>query len=147
MATLQRVRSGFTYAGDTNLKVLTCPDCGVTYAIPLTMQEHAWQRGQRQIVWFCPNGHELGYNGPSQAERERDAARAALTRAQDRATAERDLREHTERQLRSQKAATTRAKKRHAAGVCPCCNRTFQQLTRHMASKHPDYDPTKEATP
>lgn len=22
---------------------------------------------------------------------------------------------------------------------CPCCNRTFQNLQRHMTSKHPDY--------
>jgi hypothetical protein len=23
--------------------------------------------------------------------------------------------------------------------VCPCCNRTFQALARHMNSKHPTY--------
>jgi hypothetical protein len=27
-----------------------------------------------------------------------------------------------------------------ANGVCPCCNRTFQNLARHMAGKHPDYE-------
>jgi hypothetical protein len=29
-------------------------------------------------------------------------------------------------------------------GVCPCCNRTFQQLARHMKAKHPGYGPTDE---
>ena len=24
------------------------------------------------------------------------------------------------------------------AGTCPCCNRTFTNLARHMASKHKD---------
>lgn len=32
---------------------------------------------------------------------------------------------------------------RAAAGVCPCCNRTFEQLGRHMTTKHPEY--VKEA--
>jgi hypothetical protein len=30
-------------------------------------------------------------------------------------------------------------KKRAVAGVCPCCNRHFRELERHMASKHPKY--------
>jgi hypothetical protein len=33
----------------------------------------------------------------------------------------------------------TRIKKRVAAGVCPCCNRSFKDLARHMAGQHPDY--------
>jgi hypothetical protein len=62
-----------------------------------------------------------------------------LQRARERAQAERDLREDTERRLSAQKGATTRAKKRHAAAVCPCCNRSFVQLRRHMENKHPGY--------
>lgn len=34
---------------------------------------------------------------------------------------------------------TTRAKKRAATGTCPCCGRSFVQLRRHMAAKHPDH--------
>ncbi len=32
---------------------------------------------------------------------------------------------------------------RHAAGVCPACNRTFSQLVAHMESQPPDYDPER----
>jgi DNA repair exonuclease SbcCD ATPase subunit len=71
--------------------------------------------------------------------------RAERNEAERRSAAERDLRRHTERQLSAQKAATTRAKKRHAAGVCPCCNRSFENVRRHMATQHPDFDPAKEA--
>lgn len=35
-------------------------------------------------------------------------------------------------------ALTIAALKARGAGVCPCCNRTFSQLSRHMQSKHPD---------
>ncbi len=33
----------------------------------------------------------------------------------------------------------TKVKKRAANGVCPCCNRTFSDLARHMKAKHPDF--------
>jgi hypothetical protein len=60
----------------------------------------------------------------------------------------------TERRLRAQKGATTRAKKRAVAATCPCCGRSFSQLRRHMAAKHPEAlaehgiapDTTTEAT-
>lgn len=134
---LSRVQDGCTYRGGLDLRVMTCPVCGVTYAIPLGMQQNARDRGEGKIQWYCPNGHQLGYHGPSEAARERERAQ----RAERRANAERDLRADTERRLTAQKGATTRAKKRAAAAVCPRCNRTFSQLARHMATKHPDYDP------
>jgi uncharacterized protein (UPF0212 family) len=48
--------------------------------------------------------------------------------------------------LREERKATrtlkTQLKKVHVRvghGVCPCCNRSFAQLRRHMAAKHPEY--------
>lgn len=46
-----------------------------------------------------------------------------------------------------------RLRRRTAAGVCPCCNRSFVQLARHMKTKHPDHvekpptPPRKRKTP
>ena len=60
-----------------------------------------------------------------QAEREREVA--ALSRA-NQAEVERD------RALRIVK----RQARLSEAGACPCCKRTFQQLARHMAAKHPE---------
>jgi chemotaxis response regulator CheB len=37
------------------------------------------------------------------------------------------------------RAQLTKTKKRVANGVCPCCNRTFKQLARHMKAKHPEF--------
>lgn len=45
----------------------------------------------------------------------------------------------TKRQLGTTKAQLTKTKKRVSNGVCPCCNRTFKQLARHMENKHPEY--------
>lgn len=147
--TLARARDGYTYAGETNLTVMTCPCCGITYAIPARLQESAQARGNREIVWFCPNGHELGYSQASeqnQAEQraEREANRAARLQAQ---------LDQTEAALRGQKSRATRFKndrdrerRRTAAGVCPCCGRTFQQLARHMKGQHPDFPAVPDAS-
>ena len=65
--------------------------------------------------------------------------------------AERDLREATERSLVAQRGATTRARRQRdkarqsaANGQCPCCGRTFADLARHMAAKHPEHGPLGE---
>lgn len=143
MATiLRRVRDGHTYAGETDLRIMTCPCCGVTYAMPARLQSNAYDRGHREIVWYCPNGHELGYNGPSETER----AEQKATRESERATRLQARLDQTEAALRGQKSRASRFKndrdrerKRTAAGVCPCCDRTFQNLARHMAGQHPEF--------
>lgn len=33
----------------------------------------------------------------------------------------------------------SRIRERVKNGVCPCCNRTFENLARHMKTKHPDF--------
>ena len=47
---------------------------------------------------------------------------------------------HLEASLRSEKGAKTKLKKRIANGVCPCCNRTFVNVQRHMATQHKDFN-------
>jgi len=49
--------------------------------------------------------------------------------------------DEVERRRVAQKAATTRLKNRVKNGVCPCCNRSFQNLAKHMSVKHPNYSP------
>lgn len=63
--------------------------------------------------------------------------------AERRVQATRDLLYAEERSHAATRGHLTRTKKRGGHGVCPCCNRTFQQLARHMKSKHPDYAESK----
>lgn len=48
-----------------------------------------------------------------------------------------------ERSAAAQRGVLTRLKNRVAAGVCPCCHRSFKQLSEHMKMKHPDYTEVK----
>lgn len=139
---LYRVQQGHTYAGNTDLKVMCCPSCGVTYAIPAVLQKAAHDAGHRKIVWYCPNGHELGYNGESEDEKKaREFKEEADWQRQRAGRLAADL-DQTKASLRAQKGATTKAKKRHAAALCPCCNRSFKQLRAHYRM-HPDYEPER----
>lgn len=128
-----------SYAG--TLTVVTCW-CGMRHAIPSELdefQDRQHDNGEKQTSIYCPLGHTHIRAGKGEAQKLRER----LERAEQRRIAERDLREQTERQLAAQKGATTKARRRAAAALCPCCNRSFVQLRRHMAAKHPDYDPDR----
>lgn len=122
------------------LIVSTCW-CGMRHAVPQELhefQERQHRDGVKQRGIYCPLGHVYINSGKGEAERLRER----LAEAERRRQAERDLREDTERRLIAQKSATTKAKKRAAAAVCPCCKRSFVQLRRHMENKHPDCAPS-----
>ena len=134
---VQTHQPGETFAGYSDLEVKVCPICGVLFAAPAALFEHHYNH--EGANWFCPNGHSLIFTETCDVKLQRE--REHRREAERRGAAERDLRRDTERRLSAQKAATTRARKRHAAGVCPCCHRSFRQVRAHMARMHPDYEP------
>lgn len=114
------------------LTVMECGECGVTFGLT---EEFIKQRQADHRIWYCPNGHNRYYPQKSEAEK----LRARLRSAEAQLTHTQDQLQATEYQRRAQKGQNTRLKNRIAAGVCPCCNRSFQDLRRHMAGQHPDY--------
>jgi hypothetical protein len=97
-------------------------------------------------TFYCPAGHSLHY-GDNEADRLRrelaDEKARSRSIASSRDYAFSELRE-TEAKLTQKKRLYTRTrneltkvKTRVAAGVCPDCNRSFQNVARHMATKHP----------
>lgn len=110
-----------------------CVDCGIQFSVPQDWLDRRCADGR---PFYCPNGHSLSYKvGPTEADKlrlERDRLKQQLAQKDD---AIRDA----ERALAAQKGQVTKLKKRAVAGACPCCNRTFRQLTLHMKHKHPDF--------
>lgn len=93
-------------------EVTHCKSCQVVVVMPSSMMR---ARREDRKTFFCLNGHSLSFRGETEAEK--------LTK-----------------QLASEREAkVTRIKNRVGNGVCPCCNRTFQNLQRHMHTKHPEY--------
>lgn len=114
--------------------VITCcnKDCGISFAVPKW-----WEQGKRENhSWFyCPNGHHQHFPGETEAEtlrRERDIAKQQVARAEQEASDAYAAAAKAERE-------TKRLKKRMSAGTCPCCQRTFSNMSVHMRKQHPDF--------
>ncbi|GLU91324.1 hypothetical protein [Agromyces sp. NBRC 114283] len=122
----------------STLDSLTCGVCEIPFAIPRNKLAKVQADGSS---FWCPNGHKISYHQSRNDELEAALAaeRRRRQRAEARETSTRDQLEATERSLRGHKAAKTRIKNRIAAGVCPCCNRRFENLARHMSGQHPDF--------
>lgn len=128
-----------TLALTTTFKTEICCSCGVAFAVTSDYQrrridDHAW--------FYCPNGHSQHYTGKSEAQQQRERAEQAerrLANAQENVRIARADETATRRKLSAAKGQLTKTKNRIAAGVCPCCNRPFANVARHMAGQHPDY--------
>ena len=94
------------------------------------------------INFYCPHGHDQHFIGKTEAELLTDKLAVARRRAEMAEAAARLNRERAnaaERSRAAYKGVATRQRNRIARGVCPCCNRYFEPMARHMAEKHPDY--------
>lgn len=117
------------------LVVISCGVCGTPFAIHAVLHSRFHSTGKS---FYCPNGHCISYSD-SENERLKKALRDEQTnnrwwknKANIRAT---ELKK-TKNQLRGTKAAYTRMKNRIAGGVCPYCNRQFENISRHMKTEH-----------
>lgn len=117
--------------------------CSERFAVPAETYQR-WRRTHES--WYCPKGHCRSYHHESDLEKLRREKTEQAARMQRQIDYERERKEseirtrmHITRRLNATRGVLTRTKNRVAHGVCPCCGRTFQQLARHMAGKHPDY--------
>lgn len=126
------------YVGNETLVAKQCGTCGIWFAVPDWHEQEAKKNGPRG-GWYCPNGHQRHYTEGEQERTRMKELERALAAARTQTQWERDQREATERSLRAQKGQVTKLKKRIRNGVCPCCNRSFKNVERHMKSQHPDF--------
>ena len=119
----------YTYQETIILHELECANCGIMFAAPQKWIETKQKEGGSLS---CPNGHTLTYGG--------NTLQKQLTAEQERYRELEMQLTSTQDQLEASKRELQRHKKRVANGVCPCCNRSFVQLQRHMKTKHPEYD-------
>lgn len=116
-----------------HLRLICCGNCGVFHAIPVLMYDNCVEEGG---YWHCPNGHSRGFKegrrDRERLQRDHDRLKQQNARLSEEAEAAERARLKAEKALQSHK-------RRSAAGVCPCCKRSFVALKRHMTTKHPDF--------
>jgi len=112
--------------------------CGIPFGLPRNLLSEYKERNVDHLL--CPLGHTMvpkrGQSYPERLEAER-TRRAALQ----------DQLDAAERTRIALKGHLTRLRNRIANGVCPWCSRSFENVLRHVASKHPEHaDKAKAAT-
>lgn len=120
------------------LEIHECPSCFILHGVPASF----WRaRRADGATFYCPNGHGISFRDTEndRIRRERDRLKqeqAQLLDSIKRREAQRDV---ALAQAAARKGVITKMKKRAANGVCPCCTRSFADLRRHMATKHPAF--------
>lgn len=129
-----------TFIETQTYRVEVCIKCGVPFGIT---EQHRAELLKSHASFYCPNGHGQHFTGKTADQKAREAAEAQASMERRRREAAEADRDRMKFALRSQKAAKTRMARRVAAGVCPCCNRTFTNLAAHMAGQHPEFAEVK----
>ena len=118
-----------------------CCRCKTSIVLPEALYKAA--KTSTRITFYCPYGHEQhfveGETDLDKMRRERDRLAQRVAEWTDEARRERELREVAERRAAAARGQVTKIKNRVGHGVCPCCNRTFENLARHMANQHPAF--------
>lgn len=116
----------------TELTTINC-ECGGVYAISERYRDQKHIKGG---YWHCPycmcSWGFFGESRISKLEKELELERKRTEWAKQDA-------KNAEYRRRAVVGKLNKIKKRVSAGVCPCCQRTFQNVARHMKCKHPDY--------
>lgn len=123
---------GYTIAKTTVLETEYCCSCGCLFAMEESFMK---QRVRDRGTFYCPAGHQQHYTGKTEEQKLREQ----LGAEQRRAASLQGRAEAAERRESAQKGQVTRLKKRVGNGVCPCCNRHFTNVERHMKTQHPDF--------
>lgn len=126
-----------TYAEWENFETIACCNCGIPFGVPSMWKE---SRLEDKVSFFCPNGHRQSYTkSTAQKLRERlEAKESELAKQKHRAEVEKVRTYEARRQRDRTRKSHRKMRDRVNNGVCPCCNRTFQNLLKHMRTQHPE---------
>lgn len=132
---------GERHLATAHLETIVCwsrEGCAIRFAVEAEFLRVAREHG---TAFCCPRGHRLSF-GQSELDLARqqvaeEKARREQAEARERtALNEAKSARHASKIVRGKLKAV---RERVSNGVCPCCNRSFINLQRHMSTKHPDY--------
>lgn len=131
------IKEGLQFNKTITLETIICCECGIPFAVP---DDYRQSLMQTKDSFYCPNGHGQHYSkSPHQVEKEKwDKERELYQRDLE------ILNNQISEQRKLRRKAENRLKRVHK-GVCPCCNRTFQNLSRHIKTKHPELIDKKQS--
>lgn len=116
----------------------TCCNCFTHFAMDSDLRQRRLDEGG---TFYCPNGHAQHYTETivARLKKQNDSLTKQRDYAEGRAERAVEQAETAKRQKAAIKGQLTKTRNRIANGVCPCCNRSFTNVSRHMESQHPDF--------
>lgn len=127
----------FTEIITETFRVVSCYTCGTRFAIGGELYKRVVTDAEGSVS--CPACGKLTCWQESDDRKRIKELERKLAWEMQQATTQKQLRDEAEKSLKATRGVVTRFKRRAAAGVCPCCKRTFRQLSQHMSNKHPDF--------
>lgn len=111
--------------------MMECGGCGIPFFVPTRWKN---SKVQDHGSFSCPNGCSRIFVAKTDAEKAKEELEQLKTE-----------KEKSEQELQNkwldalgEKCKLEKQLKRVHKGVCPCCNRSFINLQKHMKTKHPE---------
>lgn len=121
-----------TYTKTITMITEICYQCAIPFGIPSDFKDSCLAEGDKKL-FYCPNGHGQVYTkSNSQKLQEKFDKEKLELEQQNKNIADMML------DARSERDKLQKQLNRVHNGVCPCCNRSFVNLQRHMKTKHPE---------
>lgn len=114
------------FVDDIHFVTVECCECGVPFAMTQDLNDRC--RRDHSRSFYCPNGHGQVYSGKTEEQKLKEQ----LDQEKNNVT-------YFKNQARQINKSYQKIRERVKNGVCPCCNRTFQNLLNHMKTKHPEF--------
>lgn len=128
---LTQVVRGQTQPEQIEFVLEECCNCGTPFMLPRRMQKVLINN---RHTFYCPNGHPQSYCGKTDAEKLKEK----LEQLEKEKIEQLEVLQNRWLDALGEKQKLEKQLKRVHMGVCPCCNRSFIDLLRHMRIKHPD---------
>ena len=126
---------GYALQAGVELQTITCGGCCMTFAVPDVLMRRYRQEG---ITLKCPNP-ACPWGGMVSRASENTKLKEELEATKRRLEFERLGRQAAEGAAEKERRKVRKLERRAKGGACPCCNRSFVALARHMKTKHPDF--------
>ena len=120
------------YVDNIWFHTMICCECGMAFAMTAEFKEC---RLEDKKWFYCPAGHSQHFTGETKAQK----LQKELDRKEQALQQEREKSVRVAHQRDQINKTYNRMRERVKNGVCPCCNRTFQNLMNHIKTKHPDF--------
>jgi len=122
---------------------ITCYKCHIVFCVTNDHKERLINTGDE---FCCPSGHNQSYSEDKDKKRIKKLEKE-LSDTHTRKNFWMDQANASERSKSAMRGHLTRKKnqlEKVKKGVCPCCDRFFENLHRHIKNQHPEFIPLED---